>query len=248
MDDKRYTVADAVFEAFPHYVRGVVIARGVANGPSSPELVELLRQAEDSVRQSVAPDELALDPRIAAWREAFKALGMRPSDYRPSMDAMARRALKDQQLPSIGALVDIGNTVSLRRLVPIGGHAIDVLIDGMDLRPATGRETFVPFGCDDEETPPAGEFILVDGDVVLARRWIWRQARHTILLPTTTALIVNVDCLPPLGKADALAICEELQAMIAHFCGGDSTVGVLSSDHRSLSLNEPDALVERHSL
>lgn len=248
MDDKRYAVADAVFEAFPHYVRGVVIARGVANGPSSPELVELLRQAEDSVRQSVAPDELALDPRIAAWREAFKALGMRPSDYRPSVDAMARRALKDQQLPSIGALVDIGNTVSLRRLVPIGGHAIDVLIDGMDLRPATGRETFVPFGCDDEENPPAGEFILADGDVVLARRWIWRQARHTILLPTTTALIVNVDCLPPLGKADALAICEELQAMIAHFCGGDSTVGVLSNDHRSLSLNEPDALVERHSL
>ncbi len=236
MDGKGYTVADAVFERFPDYARGVVIARGVTNRPSPPEMVELLRQAEDSVRESVAPDELALDPRIAGWREAFKALGMRPSDYRPSVDAMARRVLKNQQLPSISTLVDIGNTVSLRRLVPIGGHATDVLVDGLDLRPATGREKFEPFGSDEEETPPEGEFILADGDVVVARRWIWRQARHTILLPTTTALVVNVDCLPPLGETDALAMCEELQAMLAQFCGGDSTAGVLSRNHRSLSL------------
>jgi DNA/RNA-binding domain of Phe-tRNA-synthetase-like protein len=236
MDGKDYTVAAAVFETFPDYVRGVVVAHGVTNGPSPPEVVKLLRQAEDAVRASVKPDELTLDPRIAGWRNAFKALGMRPSDFRPSIDAMARRVLKDQRLPSISALVDIGNALSLRRLVPIGGHAIDVLVDGIDLRPATGRERFVPFGSDEEETPPEGEFILTDGDVVMARRWIWRQARHTILLPTTTALAVNVDCLPPFGEVEALTMCGELQAMIAQFCGGTSTVALLSRHQRKLSL------------
>jgi DNA/RNA-binding domain of Phe-tRNA-synthetase-like protein len=236
MGGKDYTVAGAVFETFPDYVRGVVVARGVTNGPSPPEVVKLLRQAEDAVRESVKADELTLDPRITGWREAFKALGMRPSDFRPSVDAMARRVLKNQQLPSISTLVDISNTLSLRRLVPIGGHAIDVLVDGIDLRPATGRERFVPFGSDEEETPPEGEFILADGDTVMARRWIWRQASHTILLPTTTALAVNVDCLPPFGEADALSMCEEAQAMIARFCGGTSTVALLSRHQRRMSL------------
>jgi DNA/RNA-binding domain of Phe-tRNA-synthetase-like protein len=238
MSGKDYTVADAVFESFPDYVRGVVIAHGVANRPSPPELVKMLRQAEDSVRESVKPDELAANPHIASWREAFKALGMRPSDFRPSMDAMARRVLKNQQLPSISTLVDIGNVLSLRHFVPIGGHAIDVLVEGMALRPAGGQERFMAFGSSEEESPKRGEFILADGDIVLARRWIWRQAQHTLLLPTTTALAINVDCLPPLGEADVRTLCAELQAIVAHFCGGTSTLAVLSRHHRRLSLGD----------
>ncbi len=33
---------------------------------------------------------------------------------------MARRVAKGQELPSINALVDIGNVLSLRHLVPLG--------------------------------------------------------------------------------------------------------------------------------
>ena len=45
MEPKICAVAPEVFERFPGYVRGLVIAHGVTNGPSSPELVELLRAA-----------------------------------------------------------------------------------------------------------------------------------------------------------------------------------------------------------
>ena len=36
-------VAEEIFLRFPGYVWGLVLARGVQNGPSSPELVALLR-------------------------------------------------------------------------------------------------------------------------------------------------------------------------------------------------------------
>ena len=87
-------VAAEVFARFPHYLRGVVVAHGVRNGPSSPELVALLREAEASVRERLQPEEITTHPRIASWRAAFKAQGINPKDFRCSVEAMARRALE----------------------------------------------------------------------------------------------------------------------------------------------------------
>jgi DNA/RNA-binding domain of Phe-tRNA-synthetase-like protein len=229
-------VAAEVFARFPHYLRGVVVAHGVRNGPSSPELVALLREAEASVRERLQPEEITTHPRIASWRAAFKAQGINPKDFRCSVEAMARRALKGQQLPSINALVDIGNILSLRHLVPMGGHAIDHAAQGYCLRPATGLERFVPFGTDQPEHPDAGEIIYAEGETVLTRRWSWRQANHSLTLPETTAVQFNLDGLPPVTRAELEAIGEELMALVARHCGGRIRQGMLSAAEPSLSM------------
>ena len=87
-------------------------------------------------------ETLTAEPRLASWREAFRQLGYKPGDFRPSIEALLRRVLRGQELPSINALVDIGNIVSLRHLLPVGGHAIDVLTRDIALRPASGAEEF----------------------------------------------------------------------------------------------------------
>ena len=46
MRSPEYSVQTAVFDAFPGYVRGVVVAHDVANGPAPDDLLELLRDAE----------------------------------------------------------------------------------------------------------------------------------------------------------------------------------------------------------
>jgi len=237
MEARHYSISDEIFARFPNYVRGVVIARGVANRESPPELVAMLREAEASVRERVKPEELTSHPRIASWREAFKSLGVKPNEFRSSVEAMARRALKGQELPSISALVDIGNVLSLRHLVPMGGHAIDLLAGDIALRPATGEETFVPFGSSDSERPNPGEIIFAEGDIVLTRRWSWRQANHTLTLPTTTAIEYNVDGLPPVTEADARAICAEVMEMVTTFCGGQVRQEMLTRDNPRIRLD-----------
>ncbi|MDD9417934.1 phenylalanine--tRNA ligase beta subunit-related protein, partial [Staphylococcus aureus] len=84
-------------------------------------------------------------------------------------EALARRALRGEALPAINALVDIGNLISLHHLVPVGGHAIDGVTGDIALRPATGQESFVPFGSDQVECPLPGEVIFAEGDTVLTR-------------------------------------------------------------------------------
>lgn len=236
MEYRSYSISPEVFARFPGYVRGVVIAYEVTNGASPPELVEMLRQAEGSVRARVALDQIAEEPRIKAWREAYRAFGAKPAEFRSSVEAMARRALRGDELPAINALVDIGNVISLRHLIPAGGHAIDVLKGDIELRFATGEEEFVPFGTNDLEHPLPGEVIFVEGSVVLTRRWTWRQANHTLTLPDTQAIEFNVDGLPPVAKDEIEEACEEVADLIACFCGGTSRIDYLTADTPRISL------------
>jgi DNA/RNA-binding domain of Phe-tRNA-synthetase-like protein len=233
---RTYSVQSAIFERFPGYARGVVVAHGVVNGPSPDELVGLLRDAEQSVRNRLAIESLTEDPHISAWREAYRSFGAKPSEFRSSIEAMARRALRGDALPSINALVDIGNVISLRHLLSAGGHAIDVLKDDISLRFATGTETFVPFGSSQSEQPAAGEVIFAEGEVVLTRRWTWRQANHTLTLPETTAIEFNVDGLPPVTAEEITAACEELAQLVSRFCGGHSRIELLTQGTPAMSL------------
>lgn len=235
---RTYSVAEEVFALCPGYMRGVVLAYGVSNPPSPAELVSLLREAERSVRERLEEATVADYPRVSSWREAYRAFGAKPRKHRPSMEAMARRVLRGQDLPSINALADIGNVVSLRHIIPVGGHAVDVVQGDIELRPARGDEEFSPFGSEEAEHPEPGEIIMAEGNTVVTRRWTWRQANHTLLLPDTTALEVNVDGLPPVPREELEQACRETASLIERFCGGRTRIEILDSRNPWMSIEE----------
>ncbi|MCU0235721.1 MAG: phenylalanine--tRNA ligase beta subunit-related protein [Acidobacteria bacterium] len=237
MKELTYAIAAEVFTAFPEYRRGVVVAHGVRNGDSPSELVELLRAEEALARERLGVETLTAEPRLASWREAFRWLGYKPGDFRPSIEALLRRVLRGQELPAISTLVDIGTVISLRHLLPVGGHAIDVLAGDIALRPATGAEEFVAFGSDGIERPAPGEFIFTEGQKVLTRRWIWRQAKHTLTLPGTGAIEFNIDGLPPVADAQVRAAGHDLMDLVARFCGGRTRFEILDRQHPLLRLD-----------
>ncbi len=236
MKEMLFGVAEEVFAQFPGYVRGVVLAYQVTNAPSSPDLVEMLRAAENAARSQVSLEQLTEHPRITTWRAAFRAFGAKPSEHRSSIEAMLRRVLRHQELPSINTLVDIGNVVSLRHLVPTGGHALDSVTEDMILRRATGAEDFVPLGEDQVEHPLPGEIIFAEGNTVLTRRWSWRQANHTLLSEVTTSVEFNVDGLPPVSRSEVEEICKQVEALIHQFCGGTVRCEVLTQESPRIKL------------
>ena len=236
MNPHNYRIADEIFQRYPGYVRGVVIAHEVANGPSPQALLDLLREAESSVRARIKPDAVAEEPRIKAWREAYRAFGAKPAEFRSSIEAMARRALRGEHLPAINALVDIGNLISLRHLLPAGAHAIDVLEGDIALRFATGAERFVAFGASETEHPVAGEVIFAEGDTVLTRRWTWRQAQHTLTLADSRAVEFNIDGLPPVPPAEVEQAGAEIIELAQRFCSGHARFVLLDREHPATSL------------
>jgi len=232
----QYSVANDIFDIFPDYCRGVIIANEINNQGSSQELVARLRTAENNLRARLKSETLLDEPRIASWRTAYSQLGFKPGKHRPSMEALVRRALKGDPIPSINTIVDLCNLTSLRNLVPVGAHAIDVVSEDIELRRASGEELFEAFGSDDIEHPLPGEVIFVEGDTVLTRRWTWRQAKHTLVTPETKALEVNIDALPPVKVQDVEQISDQVAELIMKYCGGQITVELLKEDNQTIQM------------
>jgi DNA/RNA-binding domain of Phe-tRNA-synthetase-like protein len=237
-----YSISPEIFERFPGFARGVVLAFDVRNDASSKKLVQMLRDAEEQVRQETTIEYIAEHPRIKSWRDAYKAFGAKPSEYRSSVEAMARRALRNDELPSINALVDIGNIVSLQHLLPVGGHSLDELTQNITLRFASGEEEFIPFGSSEMEHPLPGEVVFVEGNTVLTRRWTWRQANHTLTLPETRSIEINIDRLPPVEVEEVHAIASQVMGLVNEFCGGRTRYEMLSASHPSMKLEQTGAI------
>jgi DNA/RNA-binding domain of Phe-tRNA-synthetase-like protein len=131
-----------------------------------------------------AVGDLAQHPAIRGWREAFKAQGLKPSDYPSSVEALARRALK-QGPPRTGVpAVDLYNAASIRCLAPVGACDPDKLPRAeMALRagqPETDR--FEPLGGPSSRIKPSSEVIVyASGDTVLCWAFNFRDSAETAL-------------------------------------------------------------------
>ena len=214
-----YAIDPAIFELSPGYRRGVLLAQALRNGPSSTALIEALRAAETGVRGDVQGNP-AEHPRIAAWREAYRRFGARPSDFRASVEALVRRVLRGDALPSINALVDIGNVISLRYLMPIGAHPVPTGSEPLRLRLSAPGDRFAPPDGGAAESPERGEVVFAQGATVLTRRWTWRQSALTLTLPETSAVFFNLDALAVVPDEVLATAARELEQLVREHCGG----------------------------
>lgn len=81
-------------------------------------LAALLRETSELARASLEGIDLASHATVAAMRKLFRAAGTDPTRYRPASEALLRRVLKGEELPSIHPLVDINNCLSIELAVP----------------------------------------------------------------------------------------------------------------------------------
>ena len=248
-----YRIDPQLLQKYPGYVRGLVIVRRAINIESPiDEVQRMLLSAQKTIRQRADLETPAAQPNIAAWREAYRAFGARqaahrdgetvtdmgkPSEYPSSIEALVKRVRRGDDVPYINTLAAICNSASLRYLVPIGGHAIDVMAPDGELRLgfARGDEEFIPFGGGPLEHPNSDEVIFTyNSATVLCRRWTWRQDEFSKLQRTTTAAVINVDGLPPTSRADVEVISNDLATLVGMYCGTAPT------DVKLLSEEQPE--------
>lgn len=117
----------------------VAIEATVVNKPTPDELWSLIDRAASDLREVTELSDINKRPGIKATREAYKACGKEPNRYRPSSEALSRRAVKGMELYRINTLVDLINLVSLQSGYSIGGFDAGK-IDGGVMTLGVGRE------------------------------------------------------------------------------------------------------------
>ena len=205
-----------VAERYPGIRAGLVHATGLANGPTSPELLDEYRAGQRAASERLSATALADLPSIVAWRRAFTAFGAKPTQYRNAAEALLRRLDKHGDIPSIRTLVDLGNLVSIRYAMPVAVFDRAGIAGVITVRFARGDERFTDLGATEVANPEPGEVVFVDeDDVVCARRWCWRQSAQSATGPTTTEALVVVEGHHEYAEEDVEAALSDLTALLA---------------------------------
>ncbi|MEM9444827.1 MAG: phenylalanine--tRNA ligase beta subunit-related protein [Verrucomicrobiota bacterium] len=225
-----------VFELAPHFHRGIVIAEGINNQGESAELTELLREAEAIVKSLSTPNDLS---SVQSWDKVHRQFGSNPNKFPPAHKNLLKRVQKlEVQLPFISKVVAIMNIASLRLQIPVGGDDVERAQsygDALQLRKATGQESFLPLGKDaKQESPEPEELIYVVGNEVMCRRWNWRNSCQTLISPDTSKIIMNVDCLGDSAASNAKKGTELILSLLTKFCEASAKTHTLHINHPNL--------------
>jgi DNA/RNA-binding domain of Phe-tRNA-synthetase-like protein len=222
-----------IWRDFPTLVPGVLYAEGITadapagpaagGGQTGPAAVGGQTGTAADRYTAIAKSRLATVaaeselPEIQAWRRAFAAMGLKPTQYRCASESLLRRFRKDGSLPRLHPLVDLCNAVSLAFAIPVAVLDLSAVTGPLEVRYATGEEEYLTFAGDTEH-PAAGEVIFADqAGQAHARRWTNRQSGRSAVRDTTSTALIVAEALHDSAPADVpdliAALAAELQAL-----------------------------------
>ena len=103
---------------------------------SSEKLLAAFEHKLAALRDAYTLESIAKNPLIAATRQAYKALGKSPHEYRNAAEAMLRRIVKGSGLYHINNVVEVNNYISVSSGYSIGSYALSGLQGNIELRHA----------------------------------------------------------------------------------------------------------------
>lgn len=232
----KFRVEKEIFDKLPNACFGVVMARGVDNTKECPEVDALLEEGVLEATERFEGTKVKEHADIVPYREAFRALGMNPSRYACSIEALFTRIAKGKGMPHINPVVDLGNAISLKYTLPLGAHDLGGSDEDICIRTATEGDTFLPFGGDAEEAPEEGEVVYAVGHQVRTRRWTWRQSEHGKITPESTDIFFPIDGFTDVNKEAVLEARDLLASLVKELWDCDVKVGWVDREHPETAL------------
>lgn len=218
---------------YPSTHVGLIFIKGCNNKIVSPEVSFVLRESEKHLRERMETKELLELPELRTWRETYKSFGAKKG-RRVSIEAMAKRVKKGDQLPAVSPLVDLYNAVSLRYVFPCGGEDLDKVRGNVVLGFAEGHESFHRIGSDENEPPNTGEVVYKDAAGCLCRCWNWREADRTKLTDETENAVLVVETLQSDRNKEFVSAITHLEDLVSVLTGGETDIYILNKRNPSV--------------
>ena len=190
----KISIDPKILESFPDAKIGWLRA-GVANAGGAEHVRALKSNLEARLNDiGISADTMMMHPDVRRWREVYSAMGVKPSKYRSSLEALLRRIFKGD-LWEVSPVVDCYDCVSALSLLPMGAHDMEKLRGGIMLRYALEGEKFYPLGAGDSVVECAERHVVyADGDKVCCWLWNYRDTRDASVDDGTKEALFLVDC------------------------------------------------------
>ncbi|MEO8021351.1 phenylalanine--tRNA ligase beta subunit-related protein [Polaromonas sp.] len=218
----------AIWADYPELVPGVLVASGItANADVSAQVARFNAIAASRLATS-AEGEL---PEVQAWRRTFSKMGLKPTQYRCASESLLRRFRKEGALPPLHPLVDLCNAVSIAFAIPIAVFDVAHLAQQLEVRYATGAESYLTFSGETEHPEPH-EVIFADATqppAAHARRWTNRQSGLSAVSATTHSVLIVAEAQHATAADDVRRLVSTLAAELTVAWPAAPVTAVLSS-------------------
>ncbi|MGG2468263.1 MAG: B3/B4 domain-containing protein [Paraclostridium dentum] len=232
----KFSVSSEVFEKLDNVCFGVIVAKGIDNSLVKNDIVEKLDQSIKNCEDKFKDTKVKELEGILCYRAAFKELGINPNKFMSSIEAMLTRTSKGKGLPNISPIVDLGNAVSLKYMVPLGAHDIDTLDGDIEVRFSKNRDSFIPLGTEETEILEAGELIYSAGDNVRTRRWIWRQSEQGKITNESKNIFFPIDGFADRNYESVISARDELASLLKEVFSCDVKVGFIDKNNTEFEI------------
>lgn len=228
---KNFIIDKKVFDILPNYCVAIVEAIGIDNTIQNSNIELLLNKNIDKFHNNFVEKNIREIPNIQAYRDAFLKLNMNPNKYMCSIEALAKRVKKNNNLPHINSIVDLGNALSLKYQLAIGAHDIDKMNSDLEIRFSSSKDKFLGMGEHELEIMPNGELVYVSENIVKTRRWIWRQSDDGKITEKSSHIYFPIDGFSNINKEIMLKAQNELVDVIKTEFNCEIKIGFVDKEH-----------------
>jgi len=216
------TIAEEIRNTYRDLRIGVVVASDIKNRAIDSELEEFKRKTEISIREKFTSDTLVNHPFIWAWRETYRSFGVKPKKYNPTCEALIRRILDGEKIPSINVAVDSYLLAEAEFMLPCGGYDLDRVSGDISLRFSKGLEKFYPLGSHEVEETNSGEVVYADRLRILTRKWNFRDCDFTKITTKSANIGLFIEAAKKEIPTEALErFTGRLKDLLRRFCEGN---------------------------
>ncbi|MGA4843717.1 B3/4 domain-containing protein [Streptomyces sp. G45] len=217
--------SSALWQDFPALVPGVIHVKGITPDAIVDDPVAACGARAATRLSGTAEGQL---PEIQAWRRAFSAMGLKPTQYRCASESLLRRFRKEGALPRIHPLIDLCNAVSLAYAIPVGVFDVSRVSGNLEVRYADGDEAYETFS-GAVERPDAREVVFADDERrAHARRWTNRQSGYSAVREATSEVLIVSEALHDSAADDMAELLESLTAALREVWSVTPTTAVLT--------------------
>jgi DNA/RNA-binding domain of Phe-tRNA-synthetase-like protein len=237
MSDLHFKCDPELFATYPHLAVYAVRVHNMAAALAKGDAAQVLKDAVSSC--TVDPEKVPEEPMVAAWREAYGLMGVKPSKFRSSVEALLRRASKKADLEIPVASVNLYNACSIAHRAAMGAYDVARLPgNGIELRraqPATDR--FDPLGAEASAFPlTPGLVVYASGDDVLCWGFNARDSRLSALAETSSDGVFFAEAASLAQQAPARAALGMLREKFISWNAQCSAVAAANRDAPEFSL------------
>ncbi len=231
----KFIVDEEVFKKLDDYCVGVVVAYNVNNSEPNTDIANLLDEEVKKAFAELSDVNLKEHPQLLLYRNAMQAVDINPNRFPCSIEAMLKRVQKGNLLPSVNAIVDLNNYISVKYMLPMGSHDIDALTGDIYVRFSKENDAFLPLGETEEELLASGELVYSDDVRIRTRKWIHRQSNIGKINADSKNIFFPIDGFAS-NKDKILAASAELEKLLKQYFKCEVLIGFIDKNNNEIKI------------